>query len=538
MLTIANVSSQQAKNYYEKENYYSKEAAQNNSEWRGRGASRLGLQGGIELEAYEALTDGMSPDRQQTLRQKHGNQDRAGYDLTFSAPKSISLASLVGEQDQLEQAHRKAVRKVIDLIEDNYVATRINGKRTPTDNLAVAMWHHDTSRELDPHLHTHCIVMNATQGADRKWRTLANEAFYKNKILLGQIYRQELALECLKLGYAIEPHPQELFEIKGYTREQLEVFSKRHEQILNTLAERGEAATTENKIWAWHQTRRQKNHEIGRAEKLKHWQEEASLNNIHHPQPQAGSQLPRPEAIAVELEVSVNQGIEHCSERKAAFRAEEVSKFVTAQVRPFGIDELRRAIAQHPELIATFDHRLTTQKALTRELATIKIMREGKEQVSALTTPEQVEQRLAGISLTQGQQDAITLAVTTTDQYIAWQGVAGAGKTYALNQFRDIAQEKGYTLKGFASSAKAAEVLETETGIPSHTVASHLYSPAPETPQNQQIWLVDEAGLIGAKDAQQFLKRAEAENARILLVGDTQQLSPVEAGNPFRSLQQ
>ncbi|NBD15488.1 MAG: relaxase domain-containing protein [Cyanobacteria bacterium] len=538
MLTIANVSSQQAKNYYEKENYYSKEAAQNNSEWRGRSASHFGLKGEIELEAYEALTDGMSPDRQQTLRQKHGNQDRAGVDLTFSAPKSVSLASLVGEQDQLEQAHRQAVRKVVDLVEANYATTRIKGQRTPTDNLTVAMWHHDTSRELDPHLHTHCVVMNATQGEDGKWRTLSNEAFYKNKILLGQIYRQELARACMEMGYEIEHHPKELFEIKGYTREQLEAFSKRHEQILNKVAEMGEQATTENKIWAWHQTRAKKNHELGRAEKLAYWQEEADLYNIQHPQPHSQSQLPTADVIAAELQTSIDQGIEHCSEHKAAFRSEEISKFVTAQPRPFGINELRSAIAQHPELIRTFDERLTTQKALARELATIKIMRKGKEQVSALTTPETVKQRLAEVRLTQGQQNAITLAATATDQYIAWQGVAGAGKTYALNQLRDIAQEKGYALKGFASSAKAVEVLETETGIISNTVASHLYSPTPETSQDKQIWIMDEAGLIGAREAHQFLKRAEAENARVLLVGDIQQLSPVEAGNPFRSLQQ
>jgi len=191
----------------------------------------------------------------------------------------------VGEQFALEQAHRQAVRQVMTFIENHSVVTRIRGQRQPTDNLIVAMWHHDSSRELDPHLHTHCVVMNATQGKDGKWRALTNEAFYYQKMRLGKRYRQELAFACQQLGYSIEPHPKELFEIKGYTREQLDIFSKRHQQILEKLEGMGEAATTENKIWAWHRTRAKKQQTIGRAEKIEKWQREAAFYEIEHPVP-------------------------------------------------------------------------------------------------------------------------------------------------------------------------------------------------------------------------------------------------------------
>jgi len=191
----------------------------------------------------------------------------------------------VGEQTVLEQAHRQAVRQVMALIEDHHVVTRIKGKRQPTDNLIVAMWHHDSSRELDPHLHTHCVVMNATQSQDGKWRALTNEAFYYQKMRLGKRYRQELAFACQQLGYSIEPHPKELFEIKGYTREQLDIFSKRHQQILKKLEGMGEVATTENKIWAWHRTRAKKQQTIGRTEKIEKWQGEAAFYEIEHPVP-------------------------------------------------------------------------------------------------------------------------------------------------------------------------------------------------------------------------------------------------------------
>ena len=268
MLSLGNSNTTQAKNYYKQENYYSQEEAEANSQWQGQGASGYQLSGAIsDLSAYDNIVNGLSPDGKTQLRQKQSHdkkKERAGIDLTFSAPKSVSIACLVGGDTRLEEAHRKAVTRTIDLIESRYAQTRINGQVVKTDNLIVAKWHHDTSRELDPHLHTHCLVMNCTQGPDGKWRSINNKVFYQNKILLGQIYRNELASECRKLGYEIEPHPKELFEIKGYTREQIEGFSKRHEQILNKLEEIGAEPTTENKIWAWRKTRVKKNHEIRR----------------------------------------------------------------------------------------------------------------------------------------------------------------------------------------------------------------------------------------------------------------------------------
>ena len=166
MLTLANFNTTQAKTYYKRENYYSQEEAQANSEWRGHGASKHQLSGAInDLDAYENIVNGHSPDGKTQLRQKqnHKNKkERAGVDLTFSVPKSVSLACLVGGDSRLEEAHRIAVRRTIDLIEERYAFTRINDERVKTGNLIVAVWHHDTSRELDPHLHSHCLLMNCT----------------------------------------------------------------------------------------------------------------------------------------------------------------------------------------------------------------------------------------------------------------------------------------------------------------------------------------------------------------------------------------
>ncbi|MCY7286068.1 MAG: relaxase domain-containing protein, partial [Cyanobacteria bacterium CAN_BIN43] len=544
-----------AKTYYKKENYYSQEDAEVNSQWQGKGADKYQLSGAItDLEAYENIVNGLSPDGKTQLRQKQnheGKKERAGIDLTFSAPKSVSIACLVGGDTRLEAAHRIAVSRTIDLIESRYATTRINKQPVQTDNLIVAKWHHDTSRELDPHLHTHCLVMNCTQAADGKWRSISNKPFYQNKILLGQIYRNELALECRKLGYEIEPHPKELFEIKGYTRAQIEGFSKRHEQIKNKLEEIGAEPTTENKIWAWRKTRAKKNHEIGRDEKLPYWHEEADLYGIIHPdkaqvvEPTSNEQ---DEQIAAEIKLAVDVAIEHCSERQVAFTGEDIEKFVIAEVKPFSIHQLEGAIATHPELIKTYDgrRRYTTQTALARELATIKLMQQGKGLCSAIATNETIDSHLADKSLTSGQREAIALTATSTDQFIAWQGVAGAGKTYVLNELKQLIQvlqevtELGEItlLAGYAPSKEATKVLGKEVGIETNTVASLLLSKQPQEHQPNQLWIVDEAGMLSAKDGYALLQRATAVGARVILVGDTRQLSAVEAGNPFKSLQQ
>lgn len=138
----------------------------------------------------------------------------------------------------------------------------------------------------------------------------------------------------------------------------------------------------------------------------------------------------------------------HCSEREAGFKREAIEKFVLAEVGQFSFAAIQTAIDNDAQLIQTFDRRYTTQQALGRELATIRLMQEGKAQVLPIASKEQVERYLENKTLTPGQQQAIALSTITTDRVVAWQGVAGAGKTYALNEFRQIAQACGYTLKG------------------------------------------------------------------------------------------
>ena len=161
----------------------------------------------------------------------------------------------------------------------------------------------------------------------------------------------------------------------------------------------------------------------------------------------------------------------------------------------------------------------TTQTAIQRELDTIRLMQTSKGQVAAIATPEEIDRHLAQeITLTQGQRGAIELSAGSCDRIVAWQGVAGSGKTYSLKLLKDLAEAKGYTVQGFAPSAEAAHTLAKAAHIPSDTVASLLARQAKPSPTDKTIWIVDEAGLLSAKDAHALLQRATAQQTRVILV--------------------
>jgi conjugative relaxase-like TrwC/TraI family protein len=537
MLSLTVISPNQGETYYTAENYYSNQENQANSTWSGKGAKSLGLSGQVQGEAFKNLLHGNSPRGDKTLsgRKINPEKHRAGIDLTFSAPKSISLAALVGGNEALEQAHRTAVARTLAVIEERYAQTRVRTeegrKEIATGNLIVAQFHHDTSREKDPQLHTHCVVINATQLEDGRWQSLHNDVLFKRQKLLGMIYQNELAVEVQRLGYTIAPRANGQFELQGYRSEDLQTFSKRREQILAAV---GEQATAQERELATLKTRAPKGKEIPREELQAYWQAQVDVLHLEHPNPQLMDWQSAPKK-------AVRAGLNHCSEREAMFRREQVERFALENhLGQQFFEDLQQTLDTDPEVIHTYDQRLTTQTAVLRELETIRTVLDGRGQVGAIATEDWVAAALENQGLTQGQYEGILLAATARDRVIAWQGVAGAGKSYALNQFRRIAETQGYTVRGFAPSAEAAKSLGESAQIQqTETVAALLCAQPQERPsQFPEIWVVDEAGFLSAKDALALMTKAQEQQARVILVGDTRQLSAVEAGNPFKSLQQ
>ena len=901
MLSTKNVSPG-AKAYYKEDNYYSKEASESHSQWQGKGAQTLGLEGSVNDEIFGLLLHGRLPDKTKFRHRpptQASYQERGALDLTFSAPKSISLLTQIGGDRALEEAHHAAVAKTLDYLEKHYAATRIrrNGERhkVNTGNLVVAKFRHDTSRQLDPQLHTHCLVLNMTQTENGRWYSLSNDAIHKNKLLLGTIYQNELARGAMRLGYDIQRNGNGTFEIAGFQKHHLDYFSKRRQEIekyideFSTWREKQDVClkVRERKVeidrrelqdyWlgeaqavglvmpqprgrdaelldvsqaspaSTYEQHREHHHDIGErraeisrtrsrqssqstarravgrartqagaeqpadrrlhagaageigggspehrpdrpdrgvraglegqhpnagvhrpdpsfvgdsdagvredgerqpgriesdrdvagavAERLNRRHQEAALSRaisqlealkarqegLNQQQVEVGSWIAatsqwlqsldlkmRPNqalaqrvatalnaykaasaleaatsaevlkdlgdqiakrkqvqaeiarstqqpdagyrqflaaferalqtvtdrftarrvAVAVARQQSENQlvtegiqeslaeaiagleasgdrvaetrtlvqqlsaqiqqlgrvldrptvtlqasgeieekvgavpelessfetveqaveaGIEHCAERTVAFRPEKIVKFVLEELGSFAIDDIEAAVEGAPELLR-YGQFVTTDGAVRRELDTIRTVLEQQERLDPICSPERVAQQLEATERlmqegeshwrwTSGQLDAVELAATSRDRFVAWQGVAGAGKTSALDQLKALATEAGYSVRAYAPTAKAAKVLSDELGLEGQTVA-RLTRQQDLTSLGPQLWIVDEAGMISAEAGQQLVRKAMEANARVVFVGDTRQLSAVEAGNPFKSLQQ
>ncbi|MEA5451843.1 MobF family relaxase [Leptolyngbya sp. CCNP1308] len=543
MLSTSNLSAAQAETYYTKEDYYSAEEAAHPTKWVGKGAASLGLAGVVNQQEFSQMLSGQAPDgRSLTGKAIDPEKRRAATDFTFSAPKSVSIAALVQQDERVLEAHHQAVAQALSVLEERYAQTRISTEagrmKVTTVNIAAAVFTHSTSREAEPQLHSHCVVMNATQLDDGRWFSLSNEAAIANQKLLGQIYQNELAVALKQQGYQIEPKAHGQFELAGYSPELLKAFSTRRQQILK-LIEEWEATGSENNR-AMRETaalvsRKRKPKEVDEGLLQRGWNALIQLKGLDLPElPKGVTQAvgDQPPAKSV-----IDAAIQHCGERESVFRQTTLERFVFEhELGMQGFEAIEGAIVLSPELIKVANGKFTTQTALNLELNTIRLMQQGRGQVAAIVPSGTQVESLVSHSLNSEQQNAVGMAATTPDAVMAWQGVAGAGKTYALSVLKDLAQRQGYMIQGLAPSAEAAHVLGESLGIQTTTVARLLVSQPLDEPPQLTLWIVDEAGLLSMKDAHALLRRAALEQARVLLVGDTRQLSAVEAGNPFKSL--
>ena len=260
MLSIGALSSAaQGASYYERDGYYAKDDPEHRdaSAWAGKGAEELGLRGPVDADTFRQVLEGRVPDGSDTRLGRRGKDGeithRPGRDLTFSAPKSVSIAALVGGDRRIVEAHDRAVAATLGWVEKNAAETRMKdpetGKmaRVGGQKIVAAAFRHDTSRNLDPQLHTHSVLANMVQGEDGKWRSMANESLYANQKLIGMLYRNELAAGLGKLGYGIEKtHADGRFEISGVPRAAIEAFSSRRAEIEAAMEERGLGASADN----------------------------------------------------------------------------------------------------------------------------------------------------------------------------------------------------------------------------------------------------------------------------------------------------
>ncbi|MBM0744919.1 relaxase domain-containing protein (plasmid) [Phormidium sp. CLA17] len=360
VVSLTNVSPSHASHYYASQNVSSQMQV---SHWSGKLLQPLGVGGSVNHFELENLLNGRSATgevlidklrlHQQQLNARDANKtpptERAGIDVTTSAPKSVSIQALVFGDHRLEDAQQQANARMLQVMEDRYaiVCLREGGKRRKvrTGKLAIASFHHDTSRSLDPQIHTHNVILNLQRRPDNgRWQSLDNAEIYHAKMLLGQIYRNELALQVQALGYRIHVTDQRhgLWDLEGFSDRQLKAFSTRSQQIEAAV---GVDASSKTKEWAATRVTRSRKHDIPRFDLLKHWHEQAiaaqmlQIAPIHPLMTQTSQELVQT-LVAQSLTVLAEQGID--------YRSEEIERLVLQQPGQVSFVDLQQAINHHP----------------------------------------------------------------------------------------------------------------------------------------------------------------------------------------------
>lgn len=229
--TPANIS-----RYYTVGDYYTK-GSDEHSEWGGRIADELGLSGPVDPQTFQELLAGKIGDQQLGRHRANGEiEHHPGWDFAVNAPKSVSIMALVMDDERIIAAHEKAVGTALDYLEEHAsLRRRDNGQivHETTGRLVFARFTEHASRELDPHLHTHVVVMNITNREDgSSWASLETRAMFAEQMVAGQVYRNDLAHELRQIGYDVEFDPRRgLFEIVGVPRDFIRDTSQRAEQI-------------------------------------------------------------------------------------------------------------------------------------------------------------------------------------------------------------------------------------------------------------------------------------------------------------------
>ncbi len=543
---------------YAQENYYTEGESFTNAEWLGKAASVQGLYGQIKeqdfLNAYSSLDPEGNPLRKQQQYKKSSHRyNRPGTDVTLSAPKSVSVAALVYQDQKILEAHQAAVHSTMKYVENNciFYQTKHQGKKQllQSETAQIAVFHHDDNRNKDPQLHSHCVILNQTQCPDGKWRAVANEQLYKQQKTIGAYYDHELARQLQQLGYQVEWTSDHTLELAGVDKEKLDaVFSTRSNQIEAELAQLGltrSSATAEQKQAVCLKTRQEKkqhHHPQDRVKQLEEWQQKARENGIEFNQPteyhrelfERTYNNPFPENNLKNL---IGNATSILTELSNAFFPHELLRECLRQSQgKYNPEKIQTEIARSKEFVTTRDGRLTTTEALNREQKIIQLAKAGKDSQIPLSSIERAEAVSQTRSLNQGQTTALKQMVTSRDSVILIQGNAGVGKTYTMKAFASTVGDK-QPIRGLAPSAAAADVLQKESGITSQTLASYLLTPIEQlTPQ--EVILVDEAGMISTRSTEQLLEKARSLKSRVILIGDTKQLSAIETGAPFKLLQE
>lgn len=582
MLSVRKIdNSKQAGHYFSAADYYIKGEDNESikSQWNGKLAQELGLEGSVNIDKFVSLLDGHLEDQVLGRIGKNGEiEHKSGWDFTFSAPKSVSILGILGGDSELLAAHEEAVKYSLSLLESKVITRKSIGgiyAEHQTEKALFASFTHTTSRELDPQLHTHNVLINATKDSD-KWSSIESKPLYDSKMATGMAYRVKLAELVRDIGYDINFDTKTgFFEIDGVSEQLLSAFSKRSASIrkkaeevgvtdsksLETIAVNGRSSkkrsNTKERFIDWEQQLKDNSLESDLKNALNTKDKNKEKIISHEIGVENENEAPITLGINKELDKETYKNVVKLSfdilhERECSISKEDIIARTTLvagmkQIKGFDVLESQRAFTRLQEagkICASLYGKdmYTSPEMLKREEYIVKLMLSGKGSskvaASLKNSIEYLEKHHS--HLNESQLSSAAFASSSKDQFIAINGSAGVGKTTMTKAIKDLYQISGFNVKAFAPTNGAANVLQNEIGVESNTLASHLmaHSSMKGKPKNysKDVWLVDESSLMNNESAADLMTLARRTKAKVIMLGDKGQLAGVEAGKPFELL--
>jgi Ti-type conjugative transfer relaxase TraA len=543
-------------------------------EWLGRSAADLGLDSQVEAADFAAVLDHRFPGSDIRITASRSAPRVAGFDATFCAPKSVSVLHGLGTEEvrcAVREAHDVAVRAALEVLEDEAArARRGHGGTTvvDADGLVAAAFRHRTSRSGDPHLHTHVVIANLVRGPDDRWTALDARALFHWAKTVGYLYEAQLRHELTqRLGLAWRPVRRGIADLTVVPPTVVEEFSTRRREIVAHLEASGFDSARAAQLAAY-ATRRMKDHAATPESLAEGWQRRAATHgfdahSIDPPSPDAPAHR-RAAALDIDRLFSELAGPDGLTRHRSTFARRDVIQAVCDRLADGA------PVATVIELAERF---LESEHCLPLAGSAAPVIRTRTGSVVAahtdetrFTTPDMlaVERRLVEAALSsagrriccvdlEGMQATIAAHPTLSDEQVdmiwrlcVWgrpvevvEGVAGAGKTFALAAARHAWEGAGYRVIGCALAGKAARQLHADAGIPSQTIDRLLidldrvdhggFSPG-------TVVVVDEAAMVGTRKLLRLVEHAARAGAKVVLVGDPCQLPEIEAGGAFIGL--
>jgi Ti-type conjugative transfer relaxase TraA len=550
MLSLGKIAAgPQAARYYTdqvalgREDYYAGEGEAPGS-WTGSAAQAAGLQGQVDVGQLEHLLAGGG------LRRPVREGAVAGFDLTFRAPKSISVLWGVADAAtarRLGEAHDAAVQAALGYVEREACRARRGAGgvvQVQGTGFVAAAFRHRASRAGDPLLHTHVVAGNLTLGPDGRWTALDARHLYRHAKTAGFLYQAELRREVTeRLGLSWGPVEHGTADIEGVPRGVVEHFSQRRAEILRHMAEHGGRSAASAQVAAL-ETRRAKQ-DVNADRLREQWSARAAEHGLTGPRL---ARILRSQDRAVPLVETVKP--EALTQNASIFgRPELLQALAEAQPRGAGVTELERvadAALLDQQVVALptgpVPAGLTEPRFTTRELLAVE-----QDLIDYATRPTYGDRAQVGLDRVHAACDRRGLskeqsAVVTE---LCWGGrhvsvvraAAGTGKTFVLDAAREAWQTRGIDVAGCALSARAALELTDQAVIPSVTIAqlTHRLDTGDRLPYGG-VLVVDEAGMVGTRDLARLAQAADTARAKLVLVGDDHQLPEIQAGGAFNAL--